>query len=93
MSPRLPEVPEPIGWHAQTLTARFQRHRKRGTSQHYVYTYPARTAVKAVTDKVKPQCRRTGPELPLDALFIQLNRMLRGWCAYVRPGVSAATFK
>ena len=31
-----------LGW-------RIQRHRKRGTGRHYVYTYPARKAVKAVT--------------------------------------------
>jgi RNA-directed DNA polymerase len=74
-----------LGW-------RIQRHRKRGTSRYYVYTYPARKAVKAATGKVKTQCRRTGTNLPLDALLIQLNRILRGWCAYFRPGVSSATF-
>ena len=35
-----------LGW-------RIQRHRKRGTNRHYVYTYPARKAVQAVTGKVK----------------------------------------
>jgi RNA-directed DNA polymerase len=35
-----------LGW-------RIQRHRKRGTSRSYVYTYPAHKAVKAVTGKVK----------------------------------------
>ncbi len=74
-----------LGW-------RIQRHRKRGTSRYYVYTYPARKALRAVMDKVKTQCRRTGPDLPLEALLIQLNRILRGWCAYFRPGVSSATF-
>ena len=29
-----------LGW-------RIQRHRKRGTSRYYVYTYPSRKAVKA----------------------------------------------
>jgi RNA-directed DNA polymerase len=67
-----------LGW-------RIQRHRKRGTSRYYVYTYPARKALRAVMDKVKTQCRRTGPDLPLEALLIQLNRMLRGWCAYCVP--------
>ncbi len=33
-----------LGWH-------IQRHRKRGTSKQYVYTYPARKAVQAVTGK------------------------------------------
>jgi len=29
---------------------------------------------------------------PLQILIRQLNPALRGWCAYFRPGVSAATF-
>ena len=74
-----------LGW-------RIQRHRKRGTSKHYVYTYPARKAVKAVTRKVKTLCRRMDTSQPLDALLRQLNPALRGWCAYFRPGVSSAVF-
>ena len=44
-----------LGW-------RIQRHRKRGTNRRYVYTYPARKAVKAVTGKVKTLCRQDGHE-------------------------------
>jgi RNA-directed DNA polymerase len=75
-----------LGWH-------IQRHRKRGTDRYYVYTYPSRKAVKAVMGKVKTACRRMDTGQPLDALLIQLNWMLRGWCAYFRPGVSSVTFK
>jgi RNA-directed DNA polymerase len=75
-----------LGW-------RIQRHRKRGTDRHYVYTYPSRKAVKAVTGKVKAVCRGMDTGQPLDALLIQLNWILRGWCAYFRPGVSSTTFK
>ncbi|GAA3522093.1 RNA-directed DNA polymerase [Streptosporangium album] len=75
-----------LGW-------RIQRHRKRGTDRYYVYTYPSRKAVKAVMGKVRAQCRKTGTGVPLDALLISLNRMLRGWCAFFRPGVSSATFQ
>src|SRR5215472_10199295 len=75
-----------LGW-------RIQRHRKRGTSKHYVYTYPARKALVAVMAKVKAQCRKTGTDLPFDTLLINLNQMLRGWCNYFRPGVSSATFQ
>ncbi|MCH0561029.1 group II intron reverse transcriptase/maturase [Streptomyces sp. MUM 16J] len=75
-----------LGW-------RIQRHRKRGTERHYVYTYPSRKAVKAVTGKVKTVCRGMDTGQPLDALLIQLNWILRGWCAYFRPGVSSLTFK
>jgi RNA-directed DNA polymerase len=75
-----------LGWH-------LQRHRKRGTNRYYVYTYPSRKAVTAVMGKVKALCRKTGTGLPLDALLIGLNPMLRGWCEYFRPGVSSATFR
>jgi len=75
-----------LGWH-------IQRHRKRGTDKYYVYTYPSRKALTAVMGKVKTQCRKTGTDLPFDTLLINLNRMLRGWCAYFRPGVSSATFQ
>jgi RNA-directed DNA polymerase len=70
---------------------RIQRHRKRGTSRYYVYTYPSRKAVKAVTTKVKTIFRRNVNQ-PLQTLIRQVNPALRGWCAYFRPGVSAATF-
>ncbi|GAA5772091.1 hypothetical protein Aros01_08636 [Streptosporangium roseum] len=48
---RIDEGLDFLGW-------RIQRHRKRGTSQHYVYTYPARTAV---TDKVNPSVAEQAP--------------------------------
>jgi len=73
-----------LGW-------RIQRHRKRGTSEQYVYTYPARKAVKSVMAKVKAICRQD-VNLPLEVLLHQLNPVLRGWTAYFRPGVSSATF-
>jgi RNA-directed DNA polymerase len=43
--------------------------------------------------KVKAQCRKTGTSPPLDTLLITVNRMVRGWCEYFRPGVSSATFQ
>lgn len=73
------------------LVWRIQRHRKRGTSEQYVYTYPARKAVKSVMAKVKAICRQD-VNLPLEVLLHQLNPVLRGWTAYFRPGVSSATF-
>ncbi|AVH55133.1 MULTISPECIES: group II intron reverse transcriptase/maturase [Streptomyces] len=74
-----------LGW-------RIQRHRKRGTSKQYVYTYPARKAVQAVTGKVRTLCRQMDTSQPLDALLRQLNPALKGWCVYFRPGVSSAAF-
>ena len=73
-----------LGWH-------IQRRRKRGTSKHYVYTYPARKSVKSVTAKVKTLCRQN-INLPLEVLLHQLNSLLRGWTTYFRPGVSSAAF-
>jgi RNA-directed DNA polymerase len=73
-----------LGW-------RIQRHRKRGTAKRYVYTYPARKAIKAMTAKVKAICRQD-VNLPLEVLLHRLNPALRGWCAYFRPGVSAVAF-
>ncbi len=73
-----------LGW-------RIQRHRKRGTQQHYVYTYPARKAVRAVRAKVKAICR-LNVNLPLEVLLHQLNPVLRGWTSHFRPGVSSAAF-
>ena len=51
-----------LGW-------RIQRHRKRGTNRHYVYTYPAKKALRAVTGKVKTLCRQIDTNQPLDALL------------------------
>ncbi len=74
-----------LGW-------RIQRHRKRGTSRYYVYTYPAKKALRAITAKVKALCRGTDTNQPLEVLLRRLNPALRGWCAYFRHGVSSKTF-
>ena len=73
-----------LGW-------RIQRHRKRGTNRYYVYTYPSRKAIKAVTFKVKTICRRNVNQ-PFQTLIGRLNPALRGWCAYFKPGVSSVAF-
>jgi RNA-directed DNA polymerase len=73
-----------LGW-------RIQRHHKRGTSKRYVYTYPAKKALRAVTAKVKTVCWQNA-NLPLETLLHQLNRLLRGWTAYFKYGSSSATF-
>ena len=73
-----------LGW-------RIQCHRKKGTNRRYVYTYPSKKALVAVKDKVRTLCRQD-VNLPLEVLLHRLGRMLRGWCAYFRFGVSHATF-
>ena len=75
-----------LGWH-------IQRHRKRGTNQHYVYTYPSRKALRAAMAKVRMWCRQVGTNQPLDVLLARLNPLLKGWTAFFRPGVSSATFQ
>lgn len=74
-----------LGWH-------IQRHRKRGTNRRYIYWYPSRKAVKAITGKVKMLCRRMDTNQPLDTLLRQLNSALKGWCTYFRAGMSSRTF-
>jgi RNA-directed DNA polymerase len=74
-----------LGW-------RIQRHRKRGVDRQYVYTYPARKAVRAVIDKVKTLCRRYINQ-PLSLLLRRLNSTLHGWCMYFRYGVSSRAFQ
>lgn len=66
-----------LGW-------RIQRHRKRGTTRQFVYTYPAKKALKAITVKVKKTCR-TDINRPLPALLRRLNPVLRGWCKQLLP--------
>jgi RNA-directed DNA polymerase len=74
-----------LGW-------RIQRHRKKGTNRHYVYSYPSKKALNAVKDKVRALCRQD-VNLPMEVLLHRLNRMLRGWTAYFRFGVSHDTFR
>ncbi|RJQ91107.1 group II intron reverse transcriptase/maturase [Amycolatopsis panacis] len=74
-----------LGW-------RIQRRRKKGTREQYVYSYPAKKSLKAVVAKVKTVCREVEVNQPIDVLLRRLNPVLRGWCAYFRPGVSSVTF-
>lgn len=73
-----------LGW-------RIQRHRKRGTAKHFVYTYPAKTSLGKVKAKVKALSRQ-GRNEPLSELLRRINPVLRGWTNYFRHGVSKATF-
>jgi len=75
-----------LGW-------RIQRHRKKGEDRQYVYTYPAKKALRAICRKVKDVCRGTNIDQPLPVLLHRLNPVLRGWCEYFRPGVSSKTFQ
>jgi RNA-directed DNA polymerase len=73
-----------LGWH-------IQRRRKRGTSQHFLYTYPSKKALLSVMRKVRALTRRSKNRMLADLLH-RLNPVLRGWAAYFRHGVSKRTF-
>jgi RNA-directed DNA polymerase len=72
-----------LGW-------RIQRHRG-SNGRKYVFTYPSKRALASVKAKVKA-ITQTDHNQTLDQLVHQLNPVLRGWCAYFRPGVSSRTF-
>jgi RNA-directed DNA polymerase len=73
-----------LGWH-------IQRRRKRGTGQHYIYTYPSKRAILAIRRKVRTLTRRTSqPNLRL--LLLRVNAALRGWANYFKHGVSKRSF-
>lgn len=74
-----------LGW-------RIQRHRKRGTSRHYVYVYPSKKAVMAAKRKIKTLCRQVETGQPLDNLLRRVNATMRGWAGYFRVGVSSTVF-
>ncbi len=69
-----------------------RRMRKRGTSEHYVYTVPSRKAIQAVKDKVAEETYRSTQNQDFAALLQSVNRLLAGWANYFRHGVSKAVF-
>jgi RNA-directed DNA polymerase len=69
-----------------------RRMRKRGTSEHYVYTVPSRKAIQAVKDKVAAKTYRSTLQWTFEALLQSVNRILAGWANYFRHGVSKAVF-
>ncbi|ORW28676.1 group II intron reverse transcriptase/maturase [Mycobacterium nebraskense] len=73
------------------LGFRIQRQIKRGTTKHYVYTWPSKKALMSITDKVRNLTRRHKHRTLAD-LLRQLNPVLRGWCNYFQHGVSKRTF-
>ncbi len=74
-----------LGW-------RIQRHQQRGGTKRYVYTYPAKKALASIVEQVRTITRQ-GTNLSLDVLLLRLNRALRGWTTYFRPGVSSKAFQ
>lgn len=57
-----------------------------------IHTYPSKRSLQAVKAKVRQITKHTGPDQAPDRLLQRINRVLRGWCAYFRHGVSSRTF-
>jgi RNA-directed DNA polymerase len=74
------------------LSFHIRRMRKQGTSKHFVYTIPSRTAVQSVKDKVKAKTSRSTLHMDPGEMIASLGRMLRGWANYFRHGVSSKAF-
>jgi RNA-directed DNA polymerase len=73
------------------LGVRIQRHRQKGSKRRFVYTYPSRAALMAVTTKVRDVTRKsTNQSLPI--LLSRLSPILRGWTNYHRHGAASKTF-
>ena len=73
------------------LGMHIQRHKQRGSTKRFVYTYPSRTALAAVKAKVRDATRRSTNH-SLATLLHRLNFVLRGWTNYHRHGAAAKTF-
>jgi RNA-directed DNA polymerase len=73
------------------LGMHIQRHKQRGSSRRFVYTYPSRAALAAVKAKVRDATRRSTNQ-SLAILLHRLNFVLRGWTNYHRHGAAAKTF-
>jgi RNA-directed DNA polymerase len=73
------------------LGTHIQRHKQRGSTKCFVYTYPSRTALATVKAKVRDTTRRSTNQ-NLATLLHRLNPVLRGWTNYHRHEAAAKTF-
>ncbi len=74
------------------LGMHIQRHKQRGSTRRFVYTYPSRTALAAVKAKVRGVTDRRSTGQTLTVLLHRLNPVLRGWTNYHRHGAASKTF-
>jgi RNA-directed DNA polymerase len=74
------------------LSFTIRRMRKRGTSEHHVYTVPSKKAIQAVKDKISAKTYRSTRHMDPGVLIQSVNRTLAGWANYFRHGVSKHVF-
>ncbi len=68
-----------------------QRHTQKGSARQFVYSYPSKTAIKAIRRKVK-QLTKGVTHQAADELFVRLSRAIRGWAQYFRHASSSAAY-
>jgi RNA-directed DNA polymerase len=73
------------------LGFRIQRHRQKGSSRRYVYSYPSKRSVTSIRRKIKTITGQITQQTA-DQLYLQLGRMVRGWAQYFRHGASSRTY-
>ena len=74
-----------LGWHIQRGPWQGR------TGKRAVYTYPSKKALASIIGKVRGWTRRA-KHRTLAGLLHRPNPVLRGWCMYLRHGVSSRTF-
>jgi RNA-directed DNA polymerase len=73
------------------LGFRIQRHQQKGSTRRLAYSYPSKKSMTRIRRKVKAVTKRITQQ-PVDQLYRQLNRMVRGWAQYFRHGASSKAY-
>ncbi len=74
------------------LGHRIQRHRQKGSTRRYVYSYPSKKSVGNVRRKVKAITTNQTANQPAGEVFLRLGQITRGWGLYFRHGAAKTTF-
>jgi len=73
------------------LGFRIQRHRKRGTTKSYVYTFIDQRPIRSVKAKIRALTHRLSQQ-DLTTVLIRLNQVMHGWANYFRYAVAKNVF-
>lgn len=69
-----------------------QRHRQRGSNRHLIYTYPSKTSLVTIRQKVSEATGRSSIGFDPRVMFHRLGQITRGWALYFRHGSSTRAF-